>query len=265
MSKHNYTKISILCYNNYVFEKYLKEIGLSEKEAEVYLALLEGDSFSILEIAKKTKINRTTIYPVIKSLAEKGLVSETTTNTKVHYQAESPDRLETYIERQKILLEENSKKMKDVIPQLKSVQRETGERPVVKYFEGKEGIISVNEDLFKDPEQQEKAYMIYSKDLVDEVFKRDETIKFKTKRIDQKIKGVSIYTYKNGEIPSDETSTRLKIDGNKYPINCDISIYKDKIRIATLKKNLSGIYIQSADLAETLKSLVRLIHSLVNK
>ncbi|MCX6717482.1 MAG: hypothetical protein NTU76_02310 [Candidatus Taylorbacteria bacterium] len=248
-----------------MFEKYLKEIGLSEKEAEVYLALLRGDSFSILEISKKTKINRTTIYPVIKSLSEKGLVSETTTNTKVNYQAESPDRLETFIERQKILLEENSKKMKDIIPQLKSTQREVGERPVVKYFEGKEGIISVNEDLFSNPVEGEKAYMIYSKDLVNEVFKKDETAKFKNNRIKEKIKGISIYNYKDNSIPSDETSTRLKIDENKYPINCDISIYKDKIRIATLKKNLSGIYIQSTDLAETMKSLIRLIHDLLAK
>jgi sugar-specific transcriptional regulator TrmB len=245
-----------------MFEKYLKEIGLSEKEAEVYLALLQGDGFSILEIAKKTKINRTTVYPVIKSLSEKGLVSETTINSKIHYQAESPDRLETYIERQKITLEENSKKMKDIIPQLKSTQREMGERPVVKYFQGKEGIISVNKDLFKDPEPQEKAYMIYAKDLVDEVFKKEEILIFKKKRNDKKIPGLSVYTYKNNEIPSDETSTRIKIDENKYPIYCDISIYKDKVRIATLKKNLSGIYIQSADFADTLKSLVKLIHDL---
>ena len=244
-----------------MFEKYLKEIGLSEKEAEVYLALLQGDNFSILDLAKKTKINRTTIYPVIKSLAEKGLVSETVTNSKTSYQAESPERLETYLERQKILLDENTKKIKDIIPQLKSVQREMGERPVVKYFEGREGIISgIEEDLFKDRDSNERAYMVYPKDLVDEVFKKEETTKFKSQRVGKKIKGISIYTYKNGDIPSDETSTRLKIDGDKYPINCDISIYKDKVRIATLKKNLSGIYIQSADLAETLKSLIRLIH-----
>jgi len=248
-----------------MFEKYLKEIGLSEKEAEVYLSLLQGDSFSILEIAKKTKINRTTIYPVIKSLAEKGLVSETTTNSKIRYQAESPDRLETFIERQKILLEENSKKMKDIIPQLKSTRREMGERPVVKYFEGKEGIIGANEDIFKDPEPQEKAYMIYSKDLVDDVLKSEETSKFKVKRVARKIQGVSVYTYSKGEIPSDETSTRVKIDGNKYPINCDISIYKDRIIITTLNKKLSGIYIQSTDLAETLKSLIKVIHDLTNK
>ncbi len=248
-----------------MLEKFLKEIGLSEKEAEVYIALLQGDSFSVIEIAKITKIKRSTIYPLIKSLSKKGLVSETTSNKKTNYQAEPPERLETYVEEQKLVLEENSKKLKDIIPQFKSIQRQTGERPVVKYFEGKEGIMSVNADLFKNPDSKEKAYMIYSKDLVDEVFKKEETARFKSERIGPKIKGLSVYTYKNGDITSDETSTRIKIDGDKYPINCDISIYKDKIRIATLKKNLSGIYIQSADLAETLKSLVQLIHDILKR
>ena len=226
-----------------MFAKYLKEIGLSEKEAEVYLSLLEGDAYSILDLSKKTKINRTTIYPVIKSLSEKGLVSETTVNTKTYYQAESPDRLETFVERQKILLEENSKKIKDLIPQLKSVQREMGERPIVKYFEGKEGIISGTEDIFNDPVPTEKAYMIYSKDLVDEIFRRDETTKTKANRTSKKIEGLSIYTYKNGTIPSDETSTRIKIDGEKYPINCDITIYKDNSQNCHIKeKSIRNLY-----------------------
>jgi sugar-specific transcriptional regulator TrmB len=246
-----------------MFEKYLKEIGLSEKEAEVYLALLQGDSFSIIEIAKKTKINRTTIYPVIKSLAEKGLVSETTTNTKVHYQAESPERLETYLERQKILLDENSKKIKDIIPQLKSVQRESGERPVVKYFEGKEGIMSVNEDLYTDPVEGERVYFIYPQDLILDCFKEEETKKIKQSRIKNKIHGLALYTYKNGEKKSDDLSERIKIDSDKYPILADITIYKDKVRIATLGKKLGGIFIQSTDLAETLKSLIRLASDLI--
>ncbi len=245
-----------------MFEKYLKQIGLSEKEAEVYLFLLQGDGFSILDIAKKTKINRTTIYPVIKSLSEKGLVSETTTNTKTHYIAESPDRLETYIERQKILLEENSKRIKDIIPQLKSTQREMGERPVVKYFEGREGVMTASEDLMKDPDPTEMAYMIYSKDLVDDVFKSEETNKLKGQRINKKVKASSVYTYSKGSIPDDNTSTRVRIDNTKYPLSCDISIYRDKIIITTLNKKLSGIYIQSVDLAETLKSVVKVIHDL---
>lgn len=59
-----------------MLEKYLQEIGLSEKEAQIYLALLQVDNDSIQGLSNRTKINRTTLYPVLESLSKKGLVSE---------------------------------------------------------------------------------------------------------------------------------------------------------------------------------------------
>ncbi len=89
-----------------MLEKYLQDIGLNEKEAAVYLSLLAVDNSSVLDLSKKTNINRSTTYVVLESLAKKGLVSETTVGKKTHYQAEPPERLETFIEQRKILLDE---------------------------------------------------------------------------------------------------------------------------------------------------------------
>ena len=94
-----------------MLEKYLQEIGLSEKEAQMYLALLQVDSESIQELAKRTGINRTTVYPVLETLKKKGLVSEIQIGKKTYYSAASPERLETFIERQKVLLEEKSRRI----------------------------------------------------------------------------------------------------------------------------------------------------------
>ena len=44
-----------------MLEKFLQEIGLSEKEAAIYLHLLKVDSDSIANISKATNINRTTV------------------------------------------------------------------------------------------------------------------------------------------------------------------------------------------------------------
>lgn len=134
-----------------MLEKYLQEIGLSDKEAAVYLALLATDNSSVIELANKTKIKRPTVYVILENLSKKGLVSETTVSKKTHYQAEPPERLETFTERQKITLDERAKRLKDIIPQIKSVQRESGERPVVRFFEGREGTISTNEDFMMNP------------------------------------------------------------------------------------------------------------------
>src|SRR3989344_7022794 len=116
-----------------MLEKYLQDLGLTDKEAAVYLALLQVDGATALDLSKKTKINRSTVYVVIESLSKKGLVSETTIGKKTQFQAEPPERLETYLEYKKTQFEEQSRRIKDVLPEIKSIQRGTGERPVVKY------------------------------------------------------------------------------------------------------------------------------------
>lgn len=248
-----------MIYNEAMLEKYLEDLGLSDKEAKVYLALLQVDNSSVLDIAKKTSIKRPTVYVTLESLAKKGLVSETTVGKKTYYLAESPERLETFIQRQKVIFEEKERRVKEIISQVKTVQRETGERPVVQYFEGKEGIHSMNDSLYQDEEGEGgTAYLVYSRDLLDEVFPPEERNKFKKTRLKKHIKSRVLYNYSKGEIPSDETGERRKIDMEKYPFKCDISIYKDRVRIAILGKKLSGIFIKSQEFADTLRSLFRL-------
>lgn len=239
-----------------MLEKYLQEIGLNEKESAIYLALLQVDSASVVSLADKTKIKRPTVYVVLETLAKKGLVSEVEIGNKTHYAAEPPERLESFVERQKIVLEEHAKRLKDIIPQLKSVEREGGERPIVKYFEGKEGIISSAEELYLGQDQATETHLVYSKDLVDKLFTPEERNRYKKIRIGKNIKSNVLYTYTHGDLPTDATGDRVRIDEKKYPITCDISIYEDRVRINTLSESLSGIFIKSKDVADTLRSII---------
>ena len=112
------------------------------------MALLGVDNYSVLDLAKKTNINRTTVYPILEKLMKDQLVSETKIGKKVHYQAESPEKLETFIEHQKIKLAEQAKILTDIVPQLKSLGRQSGEGPIVKYYDGREGILRLVKEYF---------------------------------------------------------------------------------------------------------------------
>lgn len=239
--------------------EYLCEIGLNEKEAAVYLALLQYDNASIIDIASKTKIKRSTTYTVIESLMKKGLVSETTVGKKTRYQAEAPERLETFVERQKIELEEHSKRLKDIIPQIKSVQRESGEKPLVKYLEGKDGVMTSLEEFFKSIGSDPEMYVIYSRDLLQELFSDADRIKFKNARRGKNVASRAVYNSLKGDLPDEPDARRIRLDSEKYPILCDIGIYGDEVRISTLKKFVSAIVIKNKDLATTLKSLINYI------
>ena len=55
-----------------MYEKELQDLGLSEKEAKVYLTALEMGAETAQNIAKKANVNRATTYVQIDSLKAKG-------------------------------------------------------------------------------------------------------------------------------------------------------------------------------------------------
>jgi HTH-type transcriptional regulator, sugar sensing transcriptional regulator len=241
-----------------MFEKYLQEIGLNEKEAAVYIALLQVDNASVIAVSEKTKINRSTVYVVLEGLMKKGLVTETKIGKKVHYQAEAPERLATFVERQKVVFEERSKRLTDIIPQIKSMQREQGQRPVLKYFEGREAALNSNLDFFNTEDKEGTGYFLFNRDLIEEIFDPKEIEDIQKIRPNKNIKGKSLYVATKTTLSSNEMTERKKINGEMYPILCDVSIYEDRVQFVTLGKKLSSVFIQSKDVAETLKSLFRL-------
>ena len=70
-----------------------KKLGLSDKEAHVYLSLLEHGTSSVRSLAASTKLNRGTTYDILKKLREVGLASFFHKNTKQHFVAEDPEKI----------------------------------------------------------------------------------------------------------------------------------------------------------------------------
>lgn len=252
-------------YNRSIMlEKYLLEIGLNEKEAAIYLALLQVENSSVADIAKKTKLKRPTAYFVIEGLEKKGLISEVHVAKKVHYAAEPPERLVTFVERQKVVFDEKASRLKDIIPQIKSIQREQGERPIIKFFDGRDGAISAYEEFYEavDGNEEMQGYYLYDRDLIDSEFNEKERGKFYKNRVNKKIVPTTVYSRKAGDIMFDTPGNRVRINGEKYPILTDITIVGDKILVSTLGHRVSSILIESKDLAVTLSSLIRYINDI---
>ncbi len=244
-----------------MLEKYLEEIGLSEKESQVYLALLAVESESIQDLAKRTGINRTTVYPVLETLEKKGLVSEVQKGKKVEYVAAPPERLETFVERQKVVLEERAERLKDIIPQIKSIQRESGEKPIVKLFIGREGAISAYEEFFNIKSSEHKdGYFIFNQNILKDIFTEEERKKFREIRLGKEVYPNTIYNNKEGDAIFKTEGNRYRIDELKYPIKVDMTIIGDSLIVTTLGEHISSLVIKSADFTETLRSLCRYIH-----
>ena len=71
----------------------LKEIGLNEKEAIVYIALLKLGKSSTQIISKETGINRISLYDILNYLIEKGFANLIIENKIKHFFAISPKNI----------------------------------------------------------------------------------------------------------------------------------------------------------------------------
>jgi predicted transcriptional regulator len=71
----------------------LKQLGFTDKEIEVYLAVLEQGKTTPANIALLTGINRTTVYSISKDLLEKGVIAEDIAGPKSYLVALPPDDL----------------------------------------------------------------------------------------------------------------------------------------------------------------------------
>ena len=191
----------------------------------LYLALLGFESATPSELAEKTGIKRTTVYVVLETLQKKGLVSEVPKGKISSFQAEPPERLQTYVERQRAVLEEHSARLKDIIPQIKSITREKGERPIIKFFEGRDGAISAHEEFYEMHEKRSKeGYFIFSFDLLDATFSEKERERFITIRKNKEVVPKTIYNRVAGNYPFITPGSRIRIDSEKYPLLADITI-----------------------------------------
>lgn len=141
---------------------FFKKIGLSDKDAKVYLKLIEHGPISVRVLAQLSGLNRGTTYDILKNLQKKGLVSYFHHDTKQNFVAEDPVRFNKLIKDREEELDEVKKRIDDIIPELKSLQAK-GDKPVTKYYEGKEGIRFILDDILSTmKDSKDKVYYIYS-------------------------------------------------------------------------------------------------------
>lgn len=233
----------------------LQKIGLSDKEAKVYLAALELGDTPVQAISKKAGVNRATTYIVLESLAKKGLCSKYDKAGKTMFLANRPEAITSIFEIQKNEIEERKRYFDAILAQLKSVTNKDSNKPVIRFFEGKEGIRNAHDEFVQShTDAGEIVRMFFPKDRIDEVFTPAELAEFKGVRLAHKIKSKALYSSKLKTLPDSPDGQRVKVT-DKFPLSCDVAIYGDTTRIASLGNSLSAVLIKDKEIASTLKSI----------
>ena len=240
----------------------LEELGLSDKEAKVYLTLLELGASPVQKIGHKAGVNRATTYVCLEALLKLGLVSTVKRGVKSFYTPEDPEQLKSLVAKQQKELESKSDELNKVIEDLKKSYEYAGDRPVVRFYEGKEGIRIVDDNFLKGCKSKKAFSFIPLDDVLAFENEKQYQKKQTDERVRKKIQLKTIYTYSKGPHPTSKSSKEyreaLMVPGDKFPISSEIIIYDDKISMVSYKNKVVGVIIENKDFAETLKSIFKL-------
>lgn len=249
----------LLINNNFMDIKDLSVLGFDKNESATYLAMLEIGPSSILEIAKKSGINRSMLYAIIDSLIAKGIVYKSMRGKKVHFVAREPEVLKT-------LLARNIKQIDKLLPNLKALAAKGDFKPSLTFHEGLQGIKQVYLGAVHSKEKKLYAFVgvesLLSKTQELEKFWDEE---FKNERRKRGVFGQLL-------IPNNTAGRKFKAKDNKnfresrfvdaaqFNFPAEILMYDNIVAfISYTKYEEFAVSIESQTIAETLKMVWLLV------
>ena len=186
----------------------LEDLGLSQKEARVYLANLMLGAATVQKIADQSGIKRVTTYVILESLNNLGLVSQSTKGKKTYFVAEEPSQLRRLLQKKEQAIQEQQKNFDAILPELNELKTLPTESPNVRFYDTAEGIRSMMAS-FLSAHQREGVKIVYGISNLDQLygfFPEFKAAGGNPDRLKSRIPSKFIYTTKQGPImkPNDE-------------------------------------------------------------
>ncbi len=227
----------------------LRQYGLSQNEARVYIFLLKKIEGSAYEIAEALGIPKTTVYDTLEGLKKSGLVSNFQKNGTRFYTPENLNRLEEILNQKQTALQE-------VAPILRNYVEEARLKgPSVKFYIGKKNAKIIWEDMIETYTRKKPrvAYGISHFGELEKMFPRyiynwiERRRKFPM--ITKLIFPESDRKNVEGFVDPKTEEVRYIPDNFLYP--GEVTTYGDKVGIMTFdKKEPQTIIVESKELRE---------------
>lgn len=237
--------------------EHLIRFGIPEKEARVYIALLELGPSSVSEVAKRAKVPRTNTYHLLNALVAKGLVSFHEKTSKMVFSAEDPHRIVQMLKNKSEEYNRFHKEANELMPEFRSIYNKQDGKLRMRFFEGVEGVISAYEDTLTAQEEiLGYASVEYQHNFFPGYFPSYYTRRTKA--------GISVRCFLADTPETRRIKTLDKAHLRKtylipqrFAISPEINIYDNKVAIMSLKEKFGAI-IESKEVADAFRNVFEL-------
>lgn len=234
----------------------LQNLGLNEKEARVYVALLKLGRSSAYVVADEAGLKKPTTYVILGDLMKKGLVNKIPRARKQMFAAKSPD--EFFAES-----EERLRIAKSVLPQLAAIAEKPEKNFKTFFYEGEKEITQMLSKISKRMIGKEILgfYAREPENLSLEMREFFHELNEETKRLGVKVRGVtpddpSLAWYKER---TEYFGYKIKyLDPKIYLSDCSFEIGDTFLEIFSLRY-MQGILIENPDIANAMRQIFEIV------
>lgn len=242
-------------------ENILENIGFSRKKSQVYLAILELGTASVIEIAKKSNLKRTTVYNILPELMTEGLVKKGINKGKRYFFIDDPSDVKTNFE-------EKVQKIDMIIPRLKQIQTIIPYKPKITFYEGPEGMKKWYRDILDSLYPGDTIYTYMGLDdfynFVPVEFSEFWMKKRAAKKIRAKLITADSQVARKWKVEAIKNLQEIKIVNNQgIEFKSDMKIYGNKVAFISYKENFMGLVIESTEISRMQRTAFELLWNLL--
>ncbi|MBW3004158.1 hypothetical protein KY337_06395 [Candidatus Woesearchaeota archaeon] len=227
--------------------KILEDIGLTQREIKVYLALLELGPSTAGSVLEKANLQNSVFHFCVNRLIDKGLVSYVKKGKVRVYQAADPDQFLIYVK-------DKENQVQKLLPELKAKQSFAKDKQEVELFEGIKGIYTLMNTMINNAKRGDE-HLFFSADI-DEINEDIQKFfrRFDAKRKDKGIlaKGIAPkklkYLFKGRPIKMKYTNT---------PIPANSAVCGDMLNYIVWGDKPTGVLIKSKHIAKKQKEFFK--------
>ena len=233
----------------------LENIGLTNGEVRVYIALLELGETTTGSIIKKSGITGSKVYEILEKLIEKGLVSYIIRGKIKYFKSSQPRRILDYINKKENQINLQKSEVENMIPSLEAIQNSSEQTQSSQIFEGYEGIKTVFEIILTSLNRGDE-YFAFS--LGDELNKENFRLflfNYHIKRIKQGIKVKIIANPQEKQMFGELSKLKgleIKYHDNPFPLG--VFIFKDYVATFTFSEKPTCFLIKSKQASDSYKN-----------
>ena len=244
----------------------LKELGLTDGEIKVYLALVRLGEITSGPIVEESGVSVSKVYQILDRLSKKGLASHIVKQKTKYFKAADPKRLLDYLMEKEQKLKEQEVNLKKLIPELELFKGTAVTEETAQVFDGLKGIQTARERTLKIMKKGDQMWIIgISKTPYEGMMTRY----FKEYHKRRYTKGIKCrYLYNEyARKPHGELSATYPLSEVRYMAKGLIThgwleIYADTVTIGLNKGKSFSVVIQNQEVADSFKIYAELMWSL---